>query len=84
MGANEIDRVRARSRGVRAAARIAGLALLIGAGVAYAEDRGADSRPVDPADRVVELANRPTAGGCCAIPSWGPPAPPAMRVELWT
>jgi hypothetical protein len=81
---NEIDREAAKRRGLKAAARIAGLALLIGAGVAYADDRGSERQALEPADRVVELANRPTVGGCCAIPSWGPPAPPAMRAELWT
>jgi hypothetical protein len=84
MEKNEVDRVAARSRGVRAAARIAGLALLIGAGAAYADDRGTERQPLEPADRVVEMASRPTVGGCCALPSWGPPAPPAMRAELWT
>jgi hypothetical protein len=70
----ETDRRTPRKRGVLTAARIAGLALVLGSSAAYAMDAGPDG-----GDRLRPL--RVPAAGCCSFPMWGPPAPPPMPRE---
>lgn len=54
------------------------------------EESGADSRlgsdeasAQSPADRLTDALKVRNAGNCGCAPCWGPPAPPAMRPELF-
>jgi hypothetical protein len=92
-------RSEARRRGLRMAAHVAALSGVLAAAAAasqagVAEARGPvgqsagagaseDSSSAAGAERLGDLMKVNAGGGCGCAPCWGPPAPPAMRPELF-
>ena len=88
------NRKEACRKGLRMAAHVAALSSVLAAAAAAsqaAEAKGPDPKAIgeaasasgDGADRIGDLLRVSRGGDCGCAPCWGPPAPPAMRAELF-
>ncbi len=88
----------ARRKGLRMAAHVAAISGVLAAAAAASQaaetktpllqgessaTQGAGDGAMDPADRLSGLVRVSRGGDCGCAPCWGPPAPPAMRDELF-
>ncbi len=88
----------ARRKGLRMAAHVAAISGALAAAAAASQAAetktpsvqdgsnmtgGANDGAMDPADRLSGLVRVSRGGGCGCAPCWGPPAPPAMRDDLF-